>query len=155
MMLDPLYLVCAIIAVVIGAGGALALAGTNPSMKEYEAHAGRQLVTLATQELCENSGLPMVLDALAWAPQWLIDAVASLSFLIRFDSISKGVIDLRDLLFFVTLIAAWLAARDVDAVLVRPDHYVFGTSRGAQGAADLVARRNALIAGTTPQEIAA
>lgn len=52
-------------------------------------------------------------------------------------------------------IAAWLAARDVDAVLVRPDHYVFGTSRGAQGAADLVARRDALIAGTTPQEIAA
>ena len=51
----------AIIAVVIGAGGALALAGTNPSMTEYEAHAGRQLVTLATQELCENSGLPMVL----------------------------------------------------------------------------------------------
>ena len=52
-------------------------------------------------------------------------------------------------------IAAWLAARDVDAVRVRPDHYVFGTSRGAQGAADLVARRDALIAGTTPQEIAA
>ena len=51
----------AIIAVVIGAGGALALAGTNPSRSEYEAHAGRQLVTLATQELCENSGLPMVL----------------------------------------------------------------------------------------------
>ena len=51
----------AIIAVVIGAGGALALAGTNPSITEYEAHAGRQLVTLATQELCENSGLPMVL----------------------------------------------------------------------------------------------
>ena len=59
------------------------------------------------------SGLPMVLDAFAWAPQWLIDAVASLSFLIRFDSISKGVIDLRDLLYFVTLIVAWLAATAV------------------------------------------
>ena len=57
--------------------------------------------------------LPMVLDAFAWAPQWLIDAVASLSFLIRFDSISKGVIDLRDLLYFVTLIVAWLAATAV------------------------------------------
>ena len=30
-------------------------------MQEYEAHAGQQLVTLATRELCENSGLPMVL----------------------------------------------------------------------------------------------
>ena len=51
----------AIIAVVIGAGGALALAGTNPSMRDYEAHAGQQLVTLATRELCENSGLPILL----------------------------------------------------------------------------------------------
>ncbi|MEL7558790.1 ABC transporter permease subunit [Stutzerimonas chloritidismutans] len=56
------------------------------------------------------SGLPMVLDAFAWAPQWLVDAVASLSILIRFDSLSKGVIDLRDLLYFVTLIIAWLMA---------------------------------------------
>ncbi len=59
------------------------------------------------------SGLPMVLDAFAWAPQWLVDAVASLSFLIRFDALSKGVIDLRDLLYFVTLIVAWLAATAV------------------------------------------
>ena len=56
------------------------------------------------------SGLPMVLDAFAWAPQWLVDVVASLSFLIRFDSLSKGVIDLRDLLYFVTLIIVWLMA---------------------------------------------
>ena len=60
------------------------------------------------------SGFPLVLDAFsAWAPQWLLDAVASLSFLTRFDAISKGVIDLRDLLYFVTLIAAWLAATAV------------------------------------------
>ena len=39
-----------------------------------------------------------------------MDAVASLSILIRFDSLSKGVIDLRDLLYFVTLIFAWLMA---------------------------------------------
>jgi len=42
-----------------------------------------------------------------------VDAVASLSFLIRFDALSKGVIDLRDLLYFVTLIVAWLAATAV------------------------------------------
>ncbi|HUD93858.1 bifunctional 3-(3-hydroxy-phenyl)propionate/3-hydroxycinnamic acid hydroxylase [Sphingobium sp.] len=48
-------------------------------------------------------------------------------------------------------IADWLADRNADAVLVRPDHYVFGTGKGG----DLIARRNALIAGTIPQEIAA
>ncbi|WP_339081921.1 ABC transporter permease subunit [Pseudomonas sp. TMP9] len=68
------------------------------------------------------SGFPMVLDGFsAWAPQWLIDAVASLSFLTRFDAISKGVIDLRDLLYFLTLIAAWLAATAVVIDLKKAD----------------------------------
>lgn len=68
------------------------------------------------------SGFPMVLDGFsAWAPQWMIDAVASLSFLTRFDAISKGVIDLRDLLFFLTLIAAWLAATAVVIDLKKAD----------------------------------
>ncbi|NWK96326.1 monooxygenase [Sphingobium lactosutens] len=48
-------------------------------------------------------------------------------------------------------IAGWLADRDADAVLVRPDHYVFGTGKGG----DLIARRDALIAGAAHQEIAA
>lgn len=57
------------------------------------------------------SGFPMVLGLFeGWAPQPIIDAVASLSFLTHFNSISKGVIDLRDLLYFGTLIAVWLAA---------------------------------------------
>lgn len=68
------------------------------------------------------SGFPLVLDAFnGWAPQWLLDAVASMSFLTRFDAISKGVIDLRDLLFFVSLIVAWLAATAVVVDLKKAD----------------------------------
>jgi ABC-2 type transport system permease protein len=48
-----------------------------------------------------------------WLPQSLIDAIASLSFLTHFSSIAKGVIDLRDLLYFATLIAVWLAANAI------------------------------------------
>ena len=45
------------------------------------------------------SGFPMVLDFFtSWAPQILVDGIASLSFLTHFESISKGVIDLRDLI---------------------------------------------------------
>ena len=40
-------------------------------------------------------------------------------------------------------ITAWLDARGVDAVLVRPDHYVFGTAIG--DAADLLAARDTLL----------
>jgi len=57
------------------------------------------------------AGFPLVLDVFsAWAPRSLIDAIASLSFLTHYESISKGVIDLRDLVYFVLLIGACLYA---------------------------------------------
>ena len=57
------------------------------------------------------SGFPLVLDFFqGWAPLMLIDAVASLSFLTHFDSIQKGVIDLRDIVYFAALISFWLYA---------------------------------------------
>lgn len=68
------------------------------------------------------SGFPLVLDVFnAWAPQWLLDAVASFSFLTRFQAISKGVIDVRDLLYFVSFIAAWLMATAVVIDLKKAD----------------------------------
>ena len=39
----------------------LSLVFSNPSLEEYEAHAGDQLVTLGTKELCDEPTLPMVL----------------------------------------------------------------------------------------------
>ena len=60
------------------------------------------------------SGFPMVLDFLtSWAPQILVDGIASLSFLTHFESISKGVIDLRDLIYFSFLILAFLYANTI------------------------------------------
>lgn len=60
------------------------------------------------------SGFPMVIDMFsAWAPQPIVDVVSSFSFLTHFNSIVKGVIDLRDLVFFATLIAFWLYANVV------------------------------------------
>lgn len=60
------------------------------------------------------AGFPLVLDAFrGWAPQWLVEAVASLSFLTHFDSIKKGVIDVRDLLYFGMLSAFFLLATSI------------------------------------------
>ncbi|SDS79277.1 ABC-2 type transport system permease protein [Halopseudomonas xinjiangensis] len=68
------------------------------------------------------SGFPLVLDVFSgWAPQWLLDAIASLSFLIRFDAISKGVLDLRDLLYFISLIVVWLLATAIVIDLKKAD----------------------------------
>ena len=57
------------------------------------------------------AGYPMVLDLFgSWAPQMLVDAMANLSFLTHFASITKGVLSLQDLLFFLSFIFAWLWA---------------------------------------------
>lgn len=57
------------------------------------------------------AGYSLVLDWFsAWAPQALVDGVASISFLTHYQAISKGVIDLRDLVYFGVMIAAWLYA---------------------------------------------
>lgn len=68
------------------------------------------------------SGFPLVLNLFeGWAPQAIVDAVASLSFLTHFGSISKGVIDLRDVLYFATVIAAWLTANVIVLEIKKAD----------------------------------
>jgi ABC-2 type transport system permease protein len=60
------------------------------------------------------AGFPLVLNvAGALFPQSIVDAIASLSFFTHFEAISKGVIDVRDLVYFGALIAFWLAATAV------------------------------------------
>ena len=68
------------------------------------------------------AGFPLVLDFVgAILPQFLVDAIASLSFLTHFSSISKGVIDLRDLLYFGLMIGFWLYANAVVIDLKKAD----------------------------------
>jgi ABC-2 type transport system permease protein len=55
------------------------------------------------------SGHELVLDFFqAWAPLTIVNAVSSFSFLTHYASIMAGVIDLRDLVFFGSLIALFL-----------------------------------------------
>jgi ABC-2 type transport system permease protein len=55
------------------------------------------------------AGFPLVLDAFrGWAAAPVVEAVASLSFLTHFEALSKGVIDLRDVLYFGMTIALFL-----------------------------------------------
>ena len=72
------------------------------------------IITVAICFLFLLSGLPMVLDFFsAWAPQAVVDAVAGVSFLTHFNSLSKGVIDLRDIVYFALVIGGWLYANTI------------------------------------------
>ncbi|MCB1616253.1 MAG: ABC transporter permease, partial [Pseudomonadales bacterium] len=59
-------------------------------------------------------GFPMVLNSFyGWAPEWLLDSISQLSFITHFDAISRGVLDIRDLLFYLFFIVVWLLATSV------------------------------------------
>ena len=56
-----------------------------------------------------TSGLDIVLSAFrSWAPDFVVEVIASLSFLTNFQSVSRGVIDLREVIFFVSMILVTL-----------------------------------------------
>jgi ABC-2 type transport system permease protein len=62
------------------------------------------------------AGFPPVVEPLSkWAgsAHWLIDAITSLSVITHFDAFQKGVLDSRDLLFFVSIIVFALFSTSV------------------------------------------
>lgn len=68
------------------------------------------------------SGFPMVLDFFqSWAPDVVLEMISATSFLTHFNAIVKGLIDLRDVVFFVSFIIAWLVINVVVVELRKAD----------------------------------
>jgi len=74
------------------------------------------VVTAAIAFVFIVAGSPVVLGLLqGWAPEWLIGAVSAMSFLDHFNAITRGVLDVRDLAYFLSIMIAFLFA---NAILV-------------------------------------
>ena len=57
------------------------------------------------------AGMPSTLNYLStFLPSGLVTAVESMSFQIHFDSMQRGILQFKDLAYFVILIAGWIAA---------------------------------------------
>ena len=68
------------------------------------------------------AGLPEVTDALrGWSPDWLVESARNLSFMDHFDAITRGVVDARDALYFLSVIALFLFASVVIIDLKKAD----------------------------------
>jgi ABC-2 type transport system permease protein len=94
---------------ILMAGGFLAVGSCVSALTKNQVVAFVISVVLCFALLA--AGHRMILDAFSgWAPRALVDGIASLSFLTHFESISKGVIDLRDIVYFSLLIGASLYA---------------------------------------------
>ena len=94
------------------AGGFLAIGGCISALTKSQV-----VAFVLSMAVCFGfvlSGFPIVLDLFqAWMPQALVDAIGSFSFLTHFSAIRKGVIDVRSLVYFLSLIAFWLYATTV------------------------------------------
>jgi len=67
------------------------------------------VVTAVVCFLFTVTGLPMVTNLFSsWAPQAIVETVSSLSFVSNFQDLSRGALDLRNLVYFVSLIVFWL-----------------------------------------------
>ena len=93
------------------AGGFLALGSMFSAATRNQVIAF--VLTLVACFMLVASGFPLVLDAFSvWAPNWVLDLVAGLSFMAHFEAISRGVIDVRDALYFISIMVfgLWLTA---------------------------------------------
>jgi ABC-2 type transport system permease protein len=80
------------------------------------------VVTAAVCFLFTVSGSPIVLGVLhGWAPEGVLRTVASFSFLTHFNAIVRGVIDLRDAVFFLSVIGVFLFANAILVDLKKAD----------------------------------
>ena len=94
------------------AGGYLAIGSCVSALTRNQVIAF--VVSVSVCFLFTVSGLPIVLNFFsAWTPQALLDTIASFSFLTHFNDLSRGVIDLRDLVFFGSLIIGALLLNTV------------------------------------------
>lgn len=100
--------------IVAGYVGSLLMAGAYLAISEaISATTANQVIAFVVSVvvcfLFTISGAPLVLDFFqAWAPGVLVDTISSFSFLTHFMAISSGVIDVRDLVYFGSLIALFL-----------------------------------------------
>jgi ABC-2 type transport system permease protein len=89
------------------AGGYLAIGAAVSAMTSNQVIAF--VVSVVVCFLFTVSGAPLVLDFFRdWAPLLFINTIASFIFLTHFSAITAGVIDLRDVIYFISLIALFL-----------------------------------------------
>lgn len=94
------------------AGGFLAIGATISALTKNQVIAF--VLTLMACLIMNLIGFPILLDhARGWLPSILVNTISSFSFLTNFDSISRGLLDVRSVIYFASLIMFNLFANAV------------------------------------------
>ncbi|MDX1484499.1 MAG: ABC transporter permease [Alphaproteobacteria bacterium] len=100
--------------IVAGYVGSLVMAGAYLAVGScFSAASKNQVIAFVLAVLVSLlftvSGTPLVLELVSgWAPTMVTDIVAGLSFIANFDAISKGVLDLVNLVYFLSVMGLFL-----------------------------------------------
>jgi len=117
---DNGVIVAAYVGSLLMAGGFLAIGSCISAANRNQVVAF--IITVVICFIFMLAGFPLVLDVFSgWLPGPLLDAVASVSFLTHFTAISKGVLDIRDVLYFLLVIGVWLFATTIVLDLKKAD----------------------------------
>jgi len=117
---DNGIIVAAYLGSLLMAGGFLAIGACISAANRNQVVAF--IVTVVICFLFMLAGFPLVLNFFSgWLPTAMLDAISGLSFLTHFNSLSKGVLDIRDVLYFLLVIAAWLYANAIVLDLRKAD----------------------------------
>ncbi len=117
---DNGVIVAAYLGSLLMAGGFLAIGACISAANRNQVVAF--IVTVVICFLFMLAGFPLVLNFFSgWLPTAVLDAISGLSFLTHFNSLSKGVLDIRDVLYFLLVIAAWLYANAIVLDLGKAD----------------------------------
>ncbi len=117
---DNGVIVAAYLGSLLMAGGFLAIGACISAANRNQVVAF--IVTVVICFLFMLAGFPLVLNFFSgWLPTAVLDAISGLSFLTHFSSLSKGVLDIRDVLYFLLVIAAWLYANVIVLDLKKAD----------------------------------
>jgi ABC-2 type transport system permease protein len=94
------------------AGAILAIGACISAMTKSQVIAF--VVTAAVSFIFTVSGTAFVLNFFSgWTPEWVSETIRSFSFLTHFNAMNRGVIDVKDVFFFASLIALFLFANAI------------------------------------------
>jgi ABC-2 type transport system permease protein len=109
---DPGAILCAYVGSFLMAGAYLSVGSMTSALTRNQVISF--IISVVICLFLVLAGWPPVTEILSdWAPLWLVDGVAGFSFMSHFASLQRGVLDLRDVVYFCSVIFYMLFATGI------------------------------------------
>jgi gliding motility-associated transport system permease protein len=109
---DPGGILCSYVGSFLMAGAYLSVGSMTSAMTRNQVISF--IISVVICLFLVLAGWPPVTEILSgWAPLWLVSVISSFSFMSHFDAFQRGVLDLRDLVYYLSVIFFMLFATGV------------------------------------------